>query len=85
MQYMVQVEVYSLVSSAKRYSPGFTQIPLSQRTCSFISHLNSLGSMQPYCHHSAGNYSNTQAFTLLPDTHLLLGPESARVGKVPCL
>ena len=31
------------------------------------------------------NYSNTQAFTVLPGTHLLLGRESARVGKVPCL
>ena len=33
----------------------------------------------------ARNYSNTQAFTVLPRTHLLLGQESARVSKVPCL
>ena len=33
----------------------------------------------------ARNYSNTQAFTVLPGTHLLLGRESARVSKVPCL
>ena len=31
------------------------------------------------------NYSNTQAFTVLPGTHLLLGLESPCVGKVPCL
>ena len=31
------------------------------------------------------NYSNTQAFTVLPGTHLLLGLENARVSKVPCL
>ena len=28
--------------------------------------LNSLGSMQPCCHHSTGNYSNTQAITVQP-------------------
>ena len=46
----VKVEVYSLVSSAKRYSPDFTQLPPGNRTCSFISHLNSPGSIQPGCH-----------------------------------
>ena len=44
------MEVYSLVSSAKRYSPDFTQLPPGHRTCSFISHLNSPGSIQPGCH-----------------------------------
>ena len=46
----VKVEVYSLVSSAKRYSPDFTQLRPGHRTCSFISHLNSPGSIQPGCH-----------------------------------
>ena len=44
------MEVYSLVSSANRYSPDFTQLPPGHRTCSFISHLNSPGSIQPGCH-----------------------------------
>ena len=44
------MEVYSLVSSAKRYSPDFTQLPPGNRTCSFISHLKSPGSIQPGCH-----------------------------------
>ena len=30
----VKVEVYSLVFSAKRYSPDFTQLPPGHRTCS---------------------------------------------------
>ena len=48
----VKLEVYSLVSSAKRYSLDFTQLPPGHvhRICSFISHLNSLGSIQPGCH-----------------------------------
>ena len=45
----VKVEVYSLVSSAKRHSPDFTQLPPGHRTCSFISRLSSPGSMQPGC------------------------------------
>ena len=45
----VKVEVYSLISSAKRYSPDFTQLAPGHRTCSFISHLNSPGSIQPGC------------------------------------
>ena len=82
----VKVRVYSLVSSAKRHSPDFIQIPPGHRTCSFISHLNSRGSIQPGCHFfGARNYSNTQAFTVLPGTHLLLGRESTCVSKVPCL
>ena len=47
---VVKVQVYSLVSSAKRHSPDFTQLPTGHRTCSFISHLNSSGSTQPGCH-----------------------------------
>ena len=46
----VKVEVYSLVSSATRYSPDFTQLPSGPRTRSFISHLKSPGSIQPGCH-----------------------------------
>ena len=42
--------VYSLVSSAKCYLPNFTQLPPGHVTCSFLSHLNSLGSIQPGCH-----------------------------------
>ena len=45
-----KVQVYSLVSSTKCYSPDFTQLPPGHRTCSFISHLNSPGSIQPGCH-----------------------------------
>ena len=41
------MQVYSLVSTAKRHSPDFTQLPPGHRTCSFISHVNSLGSIQP--------------------------------------
>ena len=80
------MEVYSLVSSAKRYSPDFTQLPPCHRTCLFISHLHSPGSIQPGCHFRGTELcSNTQAFTVLPGTHVLLGRESARVGNVPCL
>ena len=46
----VKVQVYSLVSSAKCHSPDFRQLPPGHRTCSFISHLNSLGSIQPGWH-----------------------------------
>ena len=46
----VKVQVYSLVSSAKCHRPDFTQLPPGHRTCSFISHLNSPGSIQPSCH-----------------------------------
>ena len=82
----VKVKVYSLVSSAKRYSPDFTQLPPGHRTCSFISHLNSPGNIHaarlPF---SAHGTIQTQAFTVLPGTHLLLGQEYAPVSKVPCL
>ena len=82
----VKVRVYSLVSSAKHHSPDFIQLPPGHRTCSFIGHLNFPRSIQPSCHFfGARNYSNTQAFTVLPGTHLLLGRESARVSKVPWL
>ena len=81
----VKVKVYSVVSSAKRHSPGCTQLPPGHRICSFISHLNSTGSIQPGCHIGARNYLNTQAFTVLPGTHLLLDRENARVCRGPCL
>ena len=80
------MQVCSLVSSAKRYSPDSTQLLPGHRTCSFISHLNSPGSMQPAdAVFGTQNYSNTQAFTVSPGTHLLLGRENARVSKVSCL
>ena len=41
------MQVYSLVSSAKRHSPDFTQLSPGHRTCSFISHLNSPGAYSP--------------------------------------
>ena len=44
------MEVSSLLSSTKCHSLNFTQLPPGHRTCSFISHLNSPGSMQPGCH-----------------------------------
>ena len=46
----VKVEVYSLVSSTKRYSPDITQLSPGHRTCSYISHLNFPGSIQLGCH-----------------------------------
>ena len=39
-----------LVSSVRCHSLNFTQLPPDHRTCLFISHLNSLGSIQPGCH-----------------------------------
>ena len=79
----IKVEVYGLVSGAKRHSADYTQLPPGHRTCSFIS--TTRGAYSPAAISGARNYSNTQAFTVLPGTHLLLGRESARVGKVPCL
>ena len=81
----IEVQVYSLVSSTKRYSPDFTQLPPGHRTCSFISHLNSPRSIQPGCHFRRTGLFNAQAFTVLPGTQSFLGRRSARVGKVPCL
>ena len=43
------------------------------------------GAYSPAAIFSTQNYSNTQAFTVLPGTHLVLGRESARVSKVPSL
>ena len=46
-----KVKVYSLVSRAKCHSLNFTQLILPRhRSCSYISHLNSPGSIQPGCH-----------------------------------
>ena len=38
----------------------------------------------PCCHHGTGNYSNTQAITVQPGIHSLLGWESAHTGEVSC-
>ena len=81
----VKVEVYSLVSSAKRYSPDFTQLPPGHRTCSFIKPSQLPGEHTAQLTFSVHGTIQTQAFTVLPGTHLLLGRESARVSKVPCL
>ena len=45
----VNVQVYGLVTSAKRHSPDFTQSPPGHRTCSFMSQLNTPCSIQPGC------------------------------------
>ena len=83
-----KVEVYSLISNAKRHSPDFTPLPPGHRTCSFIikpSQLDPGEHTARPCHFRRTELFNTQAFTVLPGTHLLLGRESARVSKVPCL
>ena len=46
---IIKVQVYSLVSSAKRHLPDFTQLPPWSQDL-FIRHLNSLRSIQPSCH-----------------------------------
>ena len=47
---ILKVQTYSLVSRMKHHSPDFTQLPSGHRTCSFIRHLNSPGSIQPGSH-----------------------------------
>ena len=46
-----KVQVCSLVSSAKCHTPDFMHIiiPAGHGTCSFVSHLNFPGSIQPGC------------------------------------
>ena len=73
-----------MVSRAKRNSPEltFTQLHPGHRACPLISHLNSPGEHTARLSIQAHrNYSNTQTFTVLSSTHLLLGRESARVGR----
>ena len=62
----------------------FTSIFPGYRTCSFQYQLNSLGSIQPCCHHGAGNYSNTQGITVQSGTHSFLCRQSAHTGEVSC-
>ena len=80
------MEVYGLVYLAGS-ATHYTQLPPGHRTCSFICHLNSPGSIQPCFHHSAGNCSNTQkpCVSYQVSKSLFLGGEGACVGKVPCL
>ena len=59
----------------------FTSILPGYRTCSFQYQLNSVGSIQPCCHHGAGNYSYAQSITVQSGTHSLLGRESAHAVK----
>ena len=40
-----------------------------------------MGSIQPCCHHGAGNYSDTQAITVQPGNLSLLGRDTARTGE----
>ena len=54
------------------------------RSSTVTMQLSSLGSIQPCYHHGAGNYSNTQAVTVQPGTHLFLGRESPHAGEVSC-
>ena len=77
--------VYSLVPSEKRYLPDFTQYPLVTGPVHSEAISTPRGAYRPAAISGAQNYSNTQVFTVLPGTHLLLGGESGRVGKVPCL
>ena len=81
----VKVQVYSLVSGAKRHSPDFTQLPSGHRTCSFISHFNSLGSIQPGCRFRRTELFKHTGLHCPTRYHSLLGRESARVSKVPFL
>ena len=69
---------HSVHSASHQVFPGY-------QSCQFQYQLSSLGSTQLWCHHSTGNYSNTQAITVQPGTHSLLGLDSAQTGEVPCL
>ena len=46
----VKVQIYSLVSSTKRHSPDFSQLPLGHRSYLFISHTNFPGRLEPDSH-----------------------------------
>ena len=59
------MQVYSLVSSAKCHSPRLHTIPSGYRACSFINHLNSLGSIQPGCRFRGTRLFNTQSLHCL--------------------
>ena len=72
----VKVQVYSLVPSAKRHSPDFTQItPCSQDL--FVHKPSQLPGEHTarLLFFGARDCSNTEAFTVLPGTHLHLGRE----------
>ena len=77
------MQVYSLVSSALRHSPDFSQLAPGHRTCSFISHLNFPGSKQPGCHFRRTELFEHISLHCPPGSHFLLGRESACVSKVP--
>ena len=42
------------------------------------------GSIQPCCYHGAGYCSRTQAMTVQPGTHSLLGRDSVHAGEMSC-
>ena len=77
----------SLIYSATLYkiSVHFTSGSPRCGTCPFQYQFDSLGNIQPCCHNGTGDYSNTQAITIQPGTHIiLLGQENAHTGEVPC-
>ena len=76
--------MYLYRATLYKISIRFTSVFPGYRTSSFQYQLNSLGSIQTCCHHGAGNKSNTQAITVQPGTHSLLGRESAHTGEVSC-
>ena len=74
------MEVYSLVSSAKHYSPGFAHLPQG-RLQDLLIHKPSQLAGEHTALLPSRLWKRKEAFTVLPDTHLLLGRESVRVGK----
>ena len=74
--------------SSGLHKPEGCEIQPGTQWCTDISRLNSLGpgSIWLGCNFRCTELIKyTEAFTVLPGTHLLLGWESAHVGKVPCL
>ena len=77
----LKLEVYDPVSGAKRHSPDYTQLP--PVTGPFIHAPSQLpaehtGLLPSWCWKL---FKHTEAFPVLPGTHLLLGQDSAHVGK----
>ena len=82
---MVQVEVHSLISSTKCYSPDFPQLPPGRVQGPVHSEAvsNRPGSMQPICHFQCTKlFKHANLHCPIPGTHLLLGWESGHAGRV---
>ena len=75
-------EIYVYSATLYKISMHFTSSLPGYGACSSQYQLNFLGSISPCCHHGAGDCSNTQAITVQPGTHSLLGRESAHTGEV---